>query len=183
MSDLASVDPTIAQLIKAEFAREQHVLDMVASENIAAAAVLEAQGSILTNKYADGYPGRRSYDGCEVVDEIESLAIERAKWVFGAEHANVQPYSGSNANAAVLRALAEPGDTILGFDFEHGGHPSQHGHATAAGHFYSSVTYGVRRDDGRIDEDQVSQLAKRHQMPSGRETPSFRAERDSPAGL
>jgi len=133
---------------------------MVASENIAPRAVLEAQGSILTNKYADGYPDNRHYDGCEVIDEVELLAIDRAKDLFGAQHANVQSYSGSNANAAVLYALARPGDTILGFDFSHGGHPSQHDDETFAGRFYSSVTYGVRREDGLIDIDQVERLAK-----------------------
>ena len=162
MSDLASVDPVISRLIRAELARARKVIDMVASENIAPLAVLEAQGSILSNKYADGYPDNRLYDGCEVVDEIERLAIERAKELFGAAHANVQSYSGSNANAAVLYALTDPGDTILGFDFAHGGHPSQHDAETSAGRFYSCVTYGVRRDDGLIDFDQVEKLAKVH---------------------
>lgn len=162
MGDLDRVDHAVAQLLVAELAREQRVLDMVASENIAPRAVLEAQGSVVTNKYADGYPGNRLYDGCEVVDEIEQLAIDRAKHLFGAEHANVQPYSGSNANAAVLHALVAPGETILGFDFAHGGHPSQHDHETFAGRYYSSVTYGVRREDGRIDFAQVEEVAKKH---------------------
>jgi len=114
MSDLERIDPVISRLIRAELSRERGVLDMVASENIAPLAVLEAQGSILSNKYADGYPGDRLYDGCDVVDEIEMLAINRARDLFGAEHANVQSYSGANANAAVLYALVDPGDTILG---------------------------------------------------------------------
>jgi len=162
MSDLERIDPVISRLIRAELSRERGVLDMVASENIAPLAVLEAQGSILSNKYADGYPGDRLYDGCDVVDEIEMLAINRARDLFGAEHANVQSYSGANANAAVLYALVDPGDTILGFDFAHGGHPSQHDAETFAGRFYSSVTYGVRREDGLIDFDQVERLAKAH---------------------
>lgn len=162
VSELERVDPVIDRLIRAELARSRSVLNMVASENIAPLAVLEAQGSMLTNKYADGYPGDRLYDGCEVIDEIELLAIERAKELFGVEHANVQSYSGANANAAVLFALAKPGDTILGFDFAHGGHPSQHDSETFAGRFYSSVTYGVRREDGLIDFEQVERLAKMH---------------------
>lgn len=162
MSELSRVDPSMARLIEAELARERNVLDMVASENIAPQAVLEAQGSVLTNKYADGYPGARLYDGCEVVDEIELLAIERAKALFGADHANVQPYSGSSANAAVLHALVGPDETILGFDFAQGGHPTQHDGATFAGRFYRSVTYGVRREDGLIDYEQVGTLARIH---------------------
>lgn len=162
MDELGQIDPVTARLVRAELARERDVLDMVASENIAPLAVLEAQGSVFSNKYADGYPGDRLYDGCEVVDEIEDLARERAKLLFGAEHANVQPYSGSNANAAALYALAAPGETILGFDFAQGGHPSQHDATTFAGRFYKSVTYGVRRDDGLIDFSQVEDLAKRH---------------------
>ncbi len=162
MSHLSRSDPVISRLILAELARERRVIDMVASENIAPLSVLEAQGSILSNKYADGYPGDRLYDGCDVIDEIEMLAIERAKHLFGAEHANVQSYSGANANAAVLFALADPGDTVLGFDFAHGGHPSQHDASTFAGRFYSGITYGVRRLDGLIDFDQVEELAKTH---------------------
>src|SRR5665213_1304240 len=162
MSELSRVDPTLAQLIKAELARERSVLDMVAAENIAPQAVLEAQGSVLTNKYADGYPAARLYDGCEVVDEIELLAIDRAKALFGADHANVQPYSGSSANAAVLHALAGPGETILGFDFAQGGHPTQHDRSTFAGRFYQSITYGVRKGDGLIDYEQVATLARTH---------------------
>ncbi len=162
MGELSQIDPVISRLIRAELARERGVIDMVASENIAPLGVLEAQGSILSNKYADGYPGDRLFDGCDVVDEIETLAIDRAKDLFGAEHANVQPYSGANANAAVLFALANPGDTILGFDFAHGGHPSQHDATTFAGRFYTAVAYGVRREDGLIDFEQVEMLARAH---------------------
>jgi glycine hydroxymethyltransferase len=136
---------------------------MVASQNIAPLAVLEAQGSVLSNKYADGYPGHRHYDGCEVVDEVELLAIDRAKDLFGAGHANVQPYSGASANAAVLWALAQPGETILGFDFAQGGHPSQHSDETAAGRFYNSVTYGVREEDGLLDYGEIGRIAHDNQ--------------------
>ena len=160
---LWSIDPAVARLIDAEADRQQASIDMVASENVVPLAVLEAQGSILTNKYADGYPGRREYDGCEVVDEIERLAIERAKALFGAEHANVQPYSGSSANAAVLHALCAPGDPILGFAFEEGGHPTQYDRSTFAGRYYEGHAYGVRESDRLIDIDQVREIAMRVQ--------------------
>jgi glycine hydroxymethyltransferase len=158
---LRAVDPVVGRLIDAEHARQQVVIDMVASENVAPLAVLEAQGSILTNKYADGYPGRREYDGCEVVDQIEQLAIERAKALFGAEHANVQPYSGSSANAAVLHALCAPGDPVLGFAFDEGGHPTQYDRSTFAGRFYEGHAYGVRETDRLIDMEQVREIARR----------------------
>jgi glycine hydroxymethyltransferase len=159
---LRDVDPEIARLVEAERARQNATLDLVASENFAPLAVREVQGSILTNKYADGYPGDRLYDGCEFVDEIERLAIERAKSLFGAEHANVQPYSGSSANGAVLHALCAPGDPILGFDFSEGGHPSQYADETFAGRFYRGASYGVRRRDRLIDMDEVADAARRH---------------------
>jgi glycine hydroxymethyltransferase len=159
LAKLAEVDPEIARLIDAEAERQERVLDMVAAENFAPLAVLEAQGSILTNKYADGYPGRRDYDGCEVVDEIERLAIERACALFGADHANVQPYSGTSANQAVLTALAKPGDRVLGFCFEHGGHPTHHDPESVAGRFFSATCYHVREDDRLIDMDEVARLA------------------------
>ena len=124
--------------------------------------MLEAQGSILTAKYADGYPGQRDYDTCEWIDEIESLAIERAKALFGAEHANVQPYSGASANAAVLHALCEPGDAVLGFDFNHGGHPTQYSASTSAGRNYRTFAYHVREDTRLVDMDEVAALARRH---------------------
>ncbi len=161
MDELERVDPSLFQLIRAELARERGVLDMVASENIAPIAVLEAQGSILTNKYADGYPEARLYDGCEVIDEIELLAIDRAKELFGAGHANVQPYSGTSANAAALRAFAQPGDAILGFAFDQGGHPSQYDSATPAGHLYEGHSYGVDRATGLLDFDQIREIALR----------------------
>lgn len=159
---LEAVDPEIAELIQQERSRQQRTLDLVASENFAPRAVLEAQGSILQNKYADGYPGSRQYDGCAYVDEVERLAIERLKELFGAEHANVQPYSGSSANTAVLHALCAPGDPILGFDFNQGGHPTQYATENVAGRFYRGVSYGVRREDRLIDIDQVRDLAREH---------------------
>jgi glycine hydroxymethyltransferase len=161
-SHLSAIDPEVAALIEAERVRQEVTLDLVASENFAPLAVLEAQGSILQNKYADGYPGHREYDGCEYVDEIERLAITRLKTLFGAEHANVQAYSGSSANTAVLHALASPGDPILGFDFNQGGHPTQYASENVAGRFYRGYSYGVRREDRRIDMDEVLDLAERH---------------------
>ncbi len=159
---LRELDPAIADLIEAEERRQNQSLDLVASENFVPKAVLEAQGSVLTNKYADGYPGAREYDGCAIVDAIEELAIERAKALFGAEHANVQAYSGSNANAAVLHALCQPGDVVLGWDFNEGGHPSHYAGETFAGRFYEGFAYGVRKDDFLVDMDEVAALARRH---------------------
>ncbi len=159
---LESLDPELAGLISGELERQRATLDLVASESVPPRAVLEAQGSILTAKYADGFPGRREYDTCEWIDRIESLAIERAKALFGAEHVNVQPYSGSNANAGVLHALCQPGDTVLGWDFTQGGHPTQYAADTFAGRFYKGVSYGLRRSDRLVDMDQVEVLARRH---------------------
>jgi glycine hydroxymethyltransferase len=159
---LVEVDPELASLITSEAARQESTLDLVASENFAPLAVLEAQGSVLQNKYADGYPGRRQYDGCEYVDAVEQLAIDRLKALFGAEHANVQAYSGSSANQAVLHALASPGDPILGFDFNQGGHPTQYSVQHAAGRFYRGASYGVAEHDRRIDIAEVLALAKSH---------------------
>jgi glycine hydroxymethyltransferase len=159
---LAVVDPEIAELVGAELARQRATLDLVASENVTPRAVLETQGSVLTAKYADGYPGARDYDTCEVVDAVESLAIERAKSLFGAGHANVQPYSGSSANQAVLRALCQPGDVVLGFDARHGGHSTHHHPDTVAGRYYKTFTYGVRQSDRRVDMEQVQALAREH---------------------
>jgi glycine hydroxymethyltransferase len=159
---LAVVDPELASLITSEAARQESTLDLVASENFAPLAVLEAQGSVLQNKYADGYPGNREYDGCEYVDAVEQLAIGRLKALFGAEHANVQAYSGSSANQAVLHALASPGDPILGFDFNQGGHPTQYSVEHAAGRFYRGASYGVAEHNRLIDMDEVAALAKSH---------------------
>ncbi len=159
---LREVDPEIAALIGDELGRQRAMLDLVASESVPPRAVLEAQGSVLTAKYADGYPGGRDYDTCEVVDEIELLAIERAKDLFGAAHANVQPYSGSNANFCVLHALCEPGDAVLGFDFSHGGHPTHYHDSTFAGRYFRAIGYHVRRNDRLVDMDEVAALARRH---------------------
>jgi glycine hydroxymethyltransferase len=161
-SPLAELDPDIAELIEGELERQRSTLDLVASESVPPRAVLEAQGSILTAKYADGYPGRRDYDTCGFVDEIEAIAIERAKSLFGATHANVQPYSGSSANQSVLRALCAPGDAVLGFDFTHGGHPTHYDPATFAGRYYDTFAYRVRESDRLVDMDEVAALARAH---------------------
>jgi glycine hydroxymethyltransferase len=159
---LGELDPEIAELIAGELGRQRDTLDLVASESVPPRAVLEAQGSILTAKYADGYPGKRDYDTCGWVDAVETLAIGRAMSLFGAAHANVQPYSGSSANQSVLRALCEPGDPILGFDFTHGGHPTHYHPDTFAGRYYSAVAYHVRQADRLVDMDEVADLAEHH---------------------
>ena len=159
---LRQLDPEVSAAIESELARQRSTLDLVASESVPPRAVLEAQGSILTAKYADGYPADRTYDTCEWVDEVERLAIARAKALFGADHANVQPYSGSSANAAVLHALCQPGDVVLGFDFAHGGHPTQCADETFAGRNYRAFAYHVRREDRLVDMEEVETLARRH---------------------
>ncbi|MGH9297941.1 MAG: serine hydroxymethyltransferase [Acidimicrobiales bacterium] len=161
-ASLAELDPEVDELIRSETERQRKTLDLVASESVPPRAVMEAQGSVLTAKYADGYPGERDYDTCEWVDEIELLAISRAKALFCADHANVQPYSGSSANMSVLHALCDPGDPVLGWDFEHGGHPTHYFSGTFAGRFYDAAAYGVRREDRIVDMDQVEALAKAH---------------------
>jgi len=159
---LHHVDPAVAGLIEQERLRQQQNIELIASENFASPAVLEAQGSVLTNKYAEGYPRKRWYGGCEFIDSIEQLAIERAKKLFGAEHANVQPHSGSATNMAVYFAFLKPGDKILTMDLSHGGHLT-HGHrANFSGKFFEVVHYGVRRDDERIDYDDLLRLAREH---------------------
>ena len=159
---VADTDPDIAAAIRDEVTRQNNGLELIASENFVSAAVLEAMGSVLTNKYAEGYPGRRYYGGCEFVDVAESLAISRAKALFGAEHANVQPHSGAQANMAVYFALLKPGDTVLGMNLAHGGHLT-HGHPlNFSGQLYTIVPYGVRRDDERIDYDELERLAREH---------------------
>ena len=156
-------DPEIARAIRDEVRRQNVGLELIASENFVSAAVLEAMGSVLTNKYAEGYPGRRYYGGCEFVDIAESLAISRAKALFGAEHANVQPHSGAQANMAAYFALLKPGDTVLGMNLAHGGHLT-HGHPlNFSGKLYTIVPYGVRREDERIDHDELVGLARQHQ--------------------
>jgi glycine hydroxymethyltransferase len=159
---LAEVDPEIAQAIRDEAERQHARLELIASENFTSEAVLEATGSVFTNKYAEGYPGKRYYGGCEFTDIVENLARERAKKLFGAEHANVQPHSGSQANEAAYAAVLSPGDTILGMNLAHGGHLT-HGHPlNFSGKTYKVVPYGVRREDERIDYDEVARLAREH---------------------
>ncbi len=164
MSDasLGQVDPEIHALIEAETARQRDQVRLIASENYASRAVCEATGSALTNKYSEGYSGRRYYEGQEHIDQIERLAIRRAKALFGAEHANVQPYSGSPANLAVYTGLLEPGDTILGMALPAGGHLTHGWKVSATGRFWNAVQYGVRREDGLIDFDEVAALAREH---------------------
>ncbi len=160
--DLAVVDPEIARWIEAEGRRQNEGIELIASENWVSRAVREAQGSVLTNKYAEGYPGKRYYGGCEFVDKVEQLAIDRAKALFKSEHANVQPHSGSQANMSVYLSALKPGDTILGMDLSHGGHLT-HGHPLSfSGREYKVVAYGVRREDERIDYDAMAALAREH---------------------
>jgi glycine hydroxymethyltransferase len=159
---LAEVDPEIAGAIRNETRRQAEGLELIASENFVSSAILEAAGSVMTNKYAEGYPGRRYYGGCEFVDVAESLAIARAKALFGADHANVQPHSGAQANMAVYLALVKPGETVLGMDLAHGGHLT-HGHPlNFSGKLYTIVPYGVREDDERIDYEALERLAHEH---------------------
>ncbi|MDS1271955.1 serine hydroxymethyltransferase [Lipingzhangella sp. LS1_29] len=160
---LDQADPEVAAAVDAELARQRDTLEMIASENFAPQAVLEAQGSVLTNKYAEGYPGKRYYGGCEHVDVIEQLAIDRAKALFGAEHVNVQPHSGASANTAVYFALLQPGDTILGLDLAHGGHLTHGMKLNYSGKILNAVAYHVRPSDGLVDYDEVERLAKEHQ--------------------
>ena len=159
---LATVDPEIAEVLENELNRQREYLEMIASENFVPAAVLEAAGSVLTNKYAEGYPGRRYYGGCEYVDVAESLAIERAKSLFGAEYANVQPHSGATANAAVMHAIARPGDTLLGLSLDHGGHLTHGMKINFSGRLYNIVAYGVNDETSRVDMDEVRALALEH---------------------
>lgn len=161
-AELSTVDPEVAGALAAELARQRGTLEMIASENFAPRAVLEAQGSVLTNKYAEGYPGRRYYGGCEHVDVVEQLAIDRVKALFGAEHANVQPHSGAQANAAAMAALLEPGDTILGLDLAHGGHLTHGMRINFSGRLYNVVAYHVDKDTGLVDMAEVEELAVQH---------------------
>ena len=158
---LAQLDPEIFAAIEAEKKRQQTHIELIASENFTYPAVLEAQGSVLTNKYAEGYPGKRWYGGCEFVDQVEQLAIDRAKKLFGAEHANVQPHSGASANFAVYTAVLQPGDKILGMNLAHGGHLTHGNPANFSGKLYQFVQYGVREDNGRIDYDELAATAER----------------------
>ena len=160
MDALKSTDPEIAELLTAEARRQDEQLEMIASENFVSAAVLQALGSVLTNKYAEGYPGKRYYGGCEVVDEVERLAQERLLQLFGADHANVQPHSGAQANMATYFALLEPGDTLLGMNLSEGGHLTHGSPVNFSGRLYDVVAYGVREDDHRIDYDRLREQAR-----------------------
>ena len=159
---LADVDPAIAEVLRRELHRQQNTLEMIASENFAPQAVLDATGSVLTNKYAEGYPGRRYYGGCDEVDVAEQLAIDRAKALFGADHANVQPHAGAQANNAAYMALLEPGDTIMGMALDHGGHLTHGMKLNLSGKLYDVVAYHVRREDHLVDMEDVERLAHEH---------------------
>ena len=162
MTHLSSVDPEIAAAIRNEVRRQEEGLELIASENFVSLAVMEAAGSVMTNKYAEGYPGKRYYGGCEFVDVAESLAIARAKELFGAEHANVQPHSGAQANQAVYMTVLKPGETILGMNLAHGGHLT-HGHPlNFSGKYFTIIPYGVSKDDERLDYDELERLAREH---------------------
>ncbi len=160
--ELASRDPEIFDAIEKELGRQRDEIELIASENIVSSAVMQAQGSVMTNKYAEGYPGRRYYGGCEFVDIAENLAIERAKALFGCDFANVQPNSGSQANQGVYQALLQPGDTILGMSLDAGGHLTHGARPNQSGKWFNAVQYGVRRQDNLLDYDQVEALAKEH---------------------
>lgn len=160
---LVQLDPAVHAAVAGELTRQQHHIELIASENFTYPAVMEAQGSVLTNKYAEGYPAKRWYGGCEQVDRVEALAIERAKQLFGAEHANVQPHSGAQANTAVYAAVLQPGDKVLGMNLSHGGHLTHGNPANFSGKLYRFCQYGVREDNGLIDYDELAAVAQREQ--------------------
>ncbi|MBU1377869.1 MAG: serine hydroxymethyltransferase [Alphaproteobacteria bacterium] len=160
---VGQADPAVAKILGAELTRQQEQIELIASENIVSKAVLDAQGSVLTNKYAEGYPGKRYYGGCEVVDEVEILAIERAKQLFGCEYANVQPHSGSQANQAVFMVTMKPGDTFMGMNLDHGGHLTHGKSVNQSGKWFAPVAYGVRAQDHLIDYDEAFEVARANQ--------------------
>ena len=162
LEDIHAVDPEIAAAITAEFDRQNSHIELIASENWVSPAVMSAMGSILTNKYAEGYPGKRYYGGCEYVDVIEQLAIDRAKELFGADYANVQPHAGSQANSAVYLALLNPGDTVLGMSLAHGGHLTHGAKVSFSGKTYNAIQYGLNPETGEIDYEEVERLALEH---------------------
>ncbi|MEW6572660.1 MAG: serine hydroxymethyltransferase [Bacillota bacterium] len=162
MRPLAELDPEVSQTLELELKRQQNKIELIASENFASKAVMEAQGSVLTNKYAEGYPGRRYYGGCEYVDVVERLAVERARQLFGAEHANVQPHSGTQANFAVYFAFLQPGDTIMGMNLAHGGHLTHGSSVNLSGQYYRFIPYGVDPETGRINYEEVEVIARKH---------------------
>jgi len=159
---IAGYDDVLAEAMNAEAQRQEDHIELIASENYSSPRVMEAQGSVLTNKYAEGYPGKRYYGGCEYVDVVEQLAIDRAKTLFGADYANVQPHSGSQANAPVYMALLQPGDTVLGMSLAHGGHLTHGSHVSFSGKIYHAVQYGLNAETGEIDYDEVARLAEEH---------------------
>ncbi len=168
MNYIQQNDPDLWQAIADEQRRQQDGLEMIASENYTSPAIMQAAGSVLTNKYAEGYPGRRYYGGCEYVDVVEDLARDRAKQLFGAEFANVQPHAGSQANMAVYLSQLQPGDTVLGLDLAHGGHLTHGMRLNISGKLYNFISYGVRKDDHRIDFDQVAAQAREHKPEADR---------------
>jgi len=188
MSILDTFDPAVAEAIRHETERQEYNLELIASENFVSEAVLEAQGSVMTNKYAEGYPGKRYYGGCHHVDVVEQLAIDRAKELFGADHANVQPHAGSQANMAVYNAVCQPGDTILGMNLSHGGHLTHGSPVNFSGRFYKVVPYGVSQETETIDYNEVERLAVEHKpkmivvgasaYPRTIDFPAFRAIAD-----
>src|SRR3984893_9601841 len=159
---LSAVDPEVYEVIQQEVERQHSRLELIASENFTSEAILEAAGSVFTNKYAEGYPGKRYYGGCEHADALENLARERAKKLFGAEYVNVQPHSGSQANQAAYASVLNPGDTVLGMNLSHGGHLTHGHHLNFSGKTYHIVPYGVRQDDERIDYEELARLADEH---------------------
>ena len=161
--EVGKSDPAIADILNAELTRQQEQIELIASENIVSRAVLQAQGSVLTNKYAEGYPGKRYYGGCEVVDEAEIIAIDRAKQLFGCEYANVQPHSGSQANQAVFMVTMKPGDTFMGMNLDHGGHLTHGNRVNQSGKWFVPVAYGVRAQDHLIDYDEAAEVARANQ--------------------
>ncbi len=185
---LAEVDPAIAGLIRQETDRQHFQLELIPSENFVSQAVLEAMGSVFTNKYAEGYPGKRYYGGCEHTDAVESLAIERALKLFGAEHANVQPHAGSQANMAAYAAVVEHGDTVFGMNLSHGGHLTHGSPVNFSGKFYKIVPYGVTRDTETIDYDQLERdavaqrLGEKASMGVRTNSSGFRSQSATPAG-
>ena len=166
MSIINQTDPEFYQILKKEIIREESTLELIASENFASKAVLEMAGGVMTNKYAEGYPGKRYYGGCEFVDEAENLARDRLKKLFNADYTNVQPHSGSQANMAVLMTFLEPGDIIMGLDLSHGGHLTHGSHVNFSGQLYKSITYHVTENDGRVDFSEVKKLANEYKPKS-----------------
>ena len=159
---LCDYDPEVGQAMQKELDRQRHNIELIASENIVSEAVLKAMGSVLTNKYAEGYPGKRYYGGCECVDIVENIARDRAKKLFGAEHVNVQPHSGAQANLAVYFALLNPGDTVLGMSLAEGGHLTHGSPVNMSGKYYNFVPYGINSETGRLDYDALETLVKEH---------------------